>query len=170
MSVFNSYIYVQNRPTMLTDPSGRFPWLVIALVSFATAVYENNMNGGNFLEQFATNFAFNSLVYLAGVGLGGNEFATAATWQQSTFAAAKSVATSSVVRATAWEAQNRGVASDGTVYALALFTGSFSNYKSTQGVSWSTVGKAIGDTITYETPAFDLPGQASESGEMTNDN
>lgn len=170
-TVINRYIYVQNNPAAYIDPSGRFPWLVIALVSFAITAYQNNQHGGNFAQQFAMNFAFSSLVYLIGVGLGGAEFSTAATWQQSAWAATKSLVTSSAVRATAWEAQNRGIASDGTIYALSFLYGVGDNYKSSE-FNWGGVSTAIGNTLTFPNiPVLSVDGlnsQVPQTGDTNN--
>lgn len=168
-TVINRYIYVQNNPAAYIDPSGRFPWLVIALVSFAITAYQNNQHGGNFVAQFAMNFAFSSLVYLIGVGLGGAEYSTAATWQQSAWAATQSLAVSSGVKAVAWEAQDRGIASDGTIFALALFAGSSQNYDYKSDLSWSSIGKAVGDTLTYKSPVVEPSSQVPDSGGATNE-
>lgn len=147
-TVINRCIYAQNTPTAFTDPSGRFPWLVIAIVSFAITAYQNNQHGGNFAAQFALNFAFSSLAYLIGVGLGGAEYSTAATWSQSAWTATQSLAISSGVKVVAWEAQDRGIASDGTVYALAFFTGAYDHYDS-PNFSWEATRTAIGNTLTF---------------------
>ena len=148
-SVVNSYIYVQNKPTAFIDPNGRIPWLVIAIISLATTAYENHFRGGNFLEQFAKNFVFNSAVYLIGTWLGGAEFSSAATWQQSAWAATKSLATSSAVRGIAWEAQDRGYASDGAVYALAFLAGVTGEYGG-KNLNWTDTRIAIGNLLTYQ--------------------
>jgi len=152
VSVFNKYIYTNNKPTYMVDPDGRFPWLVIAAISLAVTAFENNKKGGNFLGQFAVNFAVSSLMYLAGVQLGGAEFSATATWQQSLWTASKSLATSSVVRAAAWEAQSRRIASDGTTFAFAFLYGVGDNYKAKE-LNWESVSTAIGNTLTFPNPS-----------------
>lgn len=153
-SFANGYIYVQNRPTMLVDPTGRNPWVVIAIVAFLSTAYQNWNEGGNFLEQFAVNFVISTLFYGAGVLLGGPEFPPSATFSQNMTAVANSVGGKSILTAVAWEAEHRGIASRDMVMLIAFAAGTYGKYNSNATVKsgpgdWVALGQSAGQVLVF---------------------
>lgn len=50
------YRYVGNNPLNYVDPNGRFGFIAILVASFLFTVYENQKEGGGFINQWAKNF------------------------------------------------------------------------------------------------------------------
>jgi len=148
LSVINKYIYTGNNPISFVDPSGRFAWLLIALIALGETAYQNNIHGGNFLEQFAVNFAAIALAsWIGGNIFSGTEFT--GTVGNTFWQAGQSLATQAALNSTLWELDNRHIINKDLGRLLAFAGGAYMGADSANGIS---VNQAAGNVLTSGSP------------------
>jgi len=146
-TIFNKYTYARNASTIFNDPTGKFAWLLIGLISLGQTIYENATHGGGFLEQFLKNFAINAVLAWVGANIfGGSEF-SGTTWE-TIKTAGKSLVADAGVNSLLWELDNRHIINKGGgLLGLFFGTGYFrSNFFNPKG---GTLNNELGNILTH---------------------